>query len=209
MYRDIAIEEYLKRAASDEPVPGGGSVSAIVAALGGSMAEMALNFTHGRKKYEAVQDVVHQELQILKELREKLLHYAEEDSRAYAELNVAYKLPKESEEQKAARKQAIQSGLKRALSVPHEIVNACFIATQHLSKIVDIANPNLISDVGVSAVLISAALKGANINVEVNLKYIEDDNFTSVIRKELDNCNSTCSELIDEIMVKVMEKISR
>ncbi len=183
-YISRPLQEYLDEAASNRPTPGGGSVSSLAAALGSTMASMAANFTVGRKKFSEVEPQVKELLARLDEARAKLLDAMQLDTEAYAAVGAAYSGPKTTDEEKAARREAIQKALKGAMEPPLASVRASLEALRATRGLLDVANPNLITDVGVAAVLLEAAARGAYLNVAINLKSIKDADLVEKTRAE-------------------------
>ena len=174
MLLDQTLRSTIDQAASDAPTPGGGSVSALAAALGSCMGSMAANFTAGKKKFAAVDAEARQILATLAEHREALLRCAEEDAVAFEAVNAAYRLPKETEQQKAARSAAIRKSLLESMEVPLRAVRAAVACLEPLPRLAAIGNPNLISDTGVAAILLEAGARAAHLNVLINLKGLAD-----------------------------------
>ncbi len=208
MYLDGQLREYLDDSASGKPAPGGGSVSALAGALGASMASMASNFTVGKKKFADVEDKVKEILAFCEEKRGKLLALMDADVSEYSKVTAAYGMPRDTDEQKAARKAAIQEALKAAMAVPLEAFRACNDVIQSLKTLVEIANPNLISDVGVAAILCTAGLEGAKLNVEINLAYLKDEELVARVREEIDSTTFLAKQVQAEVVEKVRQKIS-
>jgi len=206
-YADGTIRKYLEKAASDSPTPGGGSVSALAGALGVSMASMAAHFTVGRKKYAAVEDRVRAILGELESARRELLYLTDEDTRAYAGVSSAYGMKRGTREEKRARTGAIQEALEAAMAPPLNAVRAAGKVVAHLAVLVDIANPNLISDVGVAAILVEAALRSAKLNVEINLSYLKDEALVARTREEIRSITAQAREQADAVVRKVVERI--
>ena len=208
MYLDGSIRQYLDDSASGKSAPGGGSVSAAAGALGAAMASMACNFTVGKKKFADVEDRVKEILALCEEKRGKLLELMDADVSEYSKVTAAYGMPKETDEEKAARKAAIQEALKAAMAVPLEAFRACNEVIQSLKNLVDIANPNLISDVGVAAILCIGGLEGAKLNVEINLAFLKDEELVAKVREEIDSTAFLAKQVQAEVVEKVRQKIS-
>lgn len=205
-YQQDSIFEYLEEVRKKSPTPGGGSVSALVAALGASLGCMVANFTTG-KKYENVEDAVKEILLSLEELQKVQLTYCYEDVDAYDSVSDAFKLPKETEEQKSHRKVKIQEGLKSAMDVPLKGVRNCLSILQSLWELSQFANPNLITDLGCAALLSLAALKGCKFNVEINLTSIKDEELVEEVTHEIEETSQQASFLTEKILHQVAEKL--
>ncbi|MBM4049214.1 MAG: cyclodeaminase/cyclohydrolase family protein [Planctomycetes bacterium] len=209
MYRHEPLEKYLREAASGSPTPGGGSVSALVGALGTTMACMAANFTVGREKFKAVEPRVRELLAECDASWDKLVNLMQADTEAYAKVSAAYGMPKATAAEKAARTAAIQEALKIALSVPLDAVRASQRVLTLVRELVDLANPNLISDVGVAAILVEAALAGAKLNVDINLAGLKDTQFVAQVRAEVDGAAAFAADTRRAVMEKVEKAIQR
>lgn len=172
------VRDYAARLASGEPTPGGGSAAALVGALGVALSEMAGNFTRGKDTWEHIEEPLGR----LEQYRQALLALTDADAEAYAPVGAAYGMPRETDEQKAARRDAIQAALKQAAQVPLQAVETIVKAIAELPTLAQYGNKNLLSDVGVAAAFALAALKTAWLNVEINLASIKDEAFVNDIR---------------------------
>jgi len=200
MYRDGTLADYIADAASGKPAPGGGSIAAMVAVLGTTMGSMAANFTLGRKKFESVQPRVARILADLDARRQELLLLVDEDVAAYSVVGQAYALPRDTDPQKAVRRRSIQDALKRAMDVPLRTMNASWAALEALDELVDIANPNLLSDVAVAAVVLEAGLRAAQLNVEVNLADLKDDVLVAETRSRIQQLAARAAAVHDSVL---------
>jgi formiminotetrahydrofolate cyclodeaminase len=135
---------------------------------------MVANFTVGREKFAAVDAQVRDLLAESEHLRADLGRLTQADTEAYAQVSAAYKMPRDTEQEKAARQDAIQKALKAAAQVPMEAVRVCHRVLEIANELLSTGNPNLITDVGVSARFALAALECATLNAEINLIHIKD-----------------------------------
>lgn len=207
MYLNETIRTYLEDASSGKPTPGGGSVAALAGALGISMASMAANFTVGKKKYRDVEAEVKQLLGKCAAARDELANLMDLDTQAYGAVSEAYGMPRETPEQKKERTAAIQKALGIAMEAPLNAVRACRDAMQSIRRLADVANPNLISDVGVAAILTEAALRAAKMNVEINLSSLKDEELVSSARQEIEEASQEAKDLGAETVAKVVKAI--
>lgn len=185
MLTQLTVREYCARLASGEPTPGGGSAAALVGAQGAALGEMVGNFTVGKEKYRDAWDMLEPVLAALSGLRERLLDLTDQDAAAYAQVGAAYGMPRETEEQKVARAEAIQVALKAAAQVPLGVCAAAAEAIELLAPLLESGNPNLVSDVGVAAEFLRAAFRCGWLNVEINLASVEDESYKSETRATL------------------------
>lgn len=187
------VIDFVAATASKEPTPGGGAIAALTAATGAALAEMVANLTFGKKGYEAVQTEM-EELQAKAEaIRERMLELSQADADVFNIFMNALGLPKNTDEEKAARTAAIQQAYKDAAMVPFEIgelANQIFDLAELASRK---GNQNLITDGIIAAINARAAVKSAFLNVRINLSGIKDESFVAeliskmyAIEKDLD-----------------------
>jgi len=207
MYAEGKFREYLDDLAAGKPAPGGGSAAAAAGALGVGLLSMVANFTTGREKYKNVEAEIRKVLSSSEKLRGELQKLIDEDIVAYQKVSSAYKMPKETEEDKKARTEAIQTALKDAMTVPLAACRNLFEATKLCRPLLEEGNQNLVSDVGVAAELIASAFESALLNVEINLSAIRDRDFADEISKELSAKGKQIQVIRENIVKQVKEKI--
>jgi len=207
MYAEGKFREYLDDLAAGKPAPGGGSAAAAAGALGVGLLSMVANFTTGREKYKNVEAEIRKVLYSSEKLRGELQKLIDEDIVAYQKVSSAYKMPKETEEDKKARTEAIQIALKDAMAVPLAACRNLFEATKLCRPLLEKGNQNLVSDVGVAAELIASAFESALLNVEINLSAIKDRDFADEISKELSAKGKQIQVIRENIVKQVKEKI--
>ncbi len=203
------LTEYIDDLASGKPTPGGGSAAALVGALGAALNSMVANFTVGREKYAAVEAEVQALLAESEALRAELQCLAQADTEAYATVSAAYRLPKETEAEKAARTAAIQEALKVAAGVPIAATRACHRVLEIAARMADLGNPNLITDVGVAAKFALAALECAVLNAEINLVSLRDEAYVTAIKEELKPLIHASEVLGREVWEKVLAAVRK
>ncbi len=201
------VTTFLDELASSAPAPGGGSVAALAGALGAALVSMVCNLTVGKKKYADVQDDIQALLEQSEALRHELVDLLEADVRVYTSVSKAYKMPRETEEEKAARREAIQAALKDATEVPMKVAEACVKILDLCTPAAEKGNVNAVSDAGVAALMAEAALRSAALNVLINLGAIKDEEFVRRERARLDALLAGKSALKDEIYELVVEKL--
>ncbi len=187
MYRNGSITAYLTDAAAKKSAPGGGSVSAMAGALAATMGEMAANFTVGKKKYASVEVTVAKLLRELESHRINLMRLVDDDVAAYKAVSLTMRMPRDTDVQKTQRRQVMESALQGAMQPPLHIVEICEKIGGIAARLVGIANPNLITDVGVCAILAEAACVGAALNVFINLKYLKESKLTARTRAKVED----------------------
>jgi formiminotetrahydrofolate cyclodeaminase len=206
-YRTETLETYLADASADRPTPGGGSASAAAGALGAAMACMAANFTLGRPEYEDNEPKVRELLAVCEAARQAMLAAVDEDVTAYGKVSTAYAMPRNTDEEEAARRAAVQAGLKAAMGPPMDTFRACVDCLLVLEELADVANPNLVSDVGVAAALLLGALEGASLNVEINLAYLKDEALAASTRSKLETNGGAARDAARKTLDKVTGRI--
>ena len=179
------VIDFVAATASKEPTPGGGAIAALTAATGAALAEMVANLTFGKKGYEEIQDEM-EELQAKAEaIRERMLELSQADADVFNIFMNALGLPKNTDEEKAARTAAIQQAYKDAAMVPFEIgelANQIFDLAELASRK---GNQNLITDGIIAAINARAAVKSAFLNVRINLSGIKDESFVAELTSKM------------------------
>ena len=179
MLRELTVSEFSTSLSSEEPAPGGGSASAAVAAFGAGLLIMTCNFTIGKDKYADVEEEMRELRDELEPIRVWLLASIDRDSVAYNAVVEAFKMPKGTPEEKAARKEAIQVAMRGAAEVPMDVARRCARALDLASMVVEMGNPNTLSDAGCGARFMDAGLRGALYNVRINLGSIKDEGYVA------------------------------
>lgn len=175
--KDTAIEPFLDQLASSAATPGGGSAAAILGGMGAALVSMVCNLTIGKKKYADVEDDMKEVLAKAEDLRHRMTAMIQDDVQAFDTVMGAYGMPKDTDDEKAARSAAIQDALKMATEVP---IRCCHLAREviDLSLVAsEKGNINVISDAGVGVLSAYAALRSAALNVYINAKMISDTSF--------------------------------
>jgi formiminotetrahydrofolate cyclodeaminase len=201
------VRSFLDELASSAPAPGGGSVAALAGALGAALISMVNNLTVGKEKYAGVQDDIKALLKKSESLRQKLADLLEEDVAVYTQLSRTMKMPRDTEEQKAARAKAMDRDLKAAAEVPLRVVEACVAVMELCRPVAEKGNINAVSDVGVGILMAEAGLRSAALNVLINLGWIKDERYVSDTRKKLDALLKGKPALRDEIYEFVASKL--
>lgn len=201
------VDQFLDELASSAPVPGGGSGAALGGALAAGLLSMVCNLTIGKKGYEDVDQDLKEILTRSEEIRAELPDLLQGDTEVYSAVMAAYRLPRKTPEQKAARQEAMQGALKNAAAVPLRIAERC-------AEIVDLCVPAsqkgnkwAISDAGVAVVLAEASMCGALLNVEINMASIEDAGYVAKLRSEVDEVTAGKAALKEKVMATVLASI--
>ena len=200
MLKDLKITEFLKKTASGEPVPGGGSVAALTAALAASLTEMVANLTIGRKQFESQESEMKKIAAVAEGLREKLQEDIDDDSAAYRKVMAAYQFPKNTEEEKKRRTQAIQDALKKAALVPLGVARDAFSIMTLAQKVIADGNPNAATDGAVAVMIARSAVLAALYNIKINLSSIKDNAFVAELMNEVEYLEGQVLEKEQEIL---------
>lgn len=207
MYIERKYQDYLDDLAAKKPAPGGGSAAAAAGALGVSLLSMVANFTVGKEKYKDVEVEIQQILDTAEKSRAELQKLIDEDVAVYQKVSAAYKMPKDTEEDKRARSEAIQTALKDAMAVPLAICRNLFEAAKLCEPLLEKGNINLVSDVGVAAEFIASGFTAALLNVEINLSGIKDSSLAAQIRDELYQKEKQIQLIKENVLKETKEKI--
>lgn len=200
------MEDFVSRLASRDPAPGGGAVAGLLSALGAALASMVANFSTG-PKYEAVAGDVERVLSTTADLIKRSLAAADEDAVAFEAVTDAYRLPKETDDDKAARTAAIQAALHKAAEVPVEAADLAAAALPLCQELLGYGNKNVLSDVGVAAACIRAAIDSAIINIAINAGAIKDEQFAAYLNERIDSLRAAADEA-GQLVRAVEEKVS-
>ncbi|MDY5306448.1 cyclodeaminase/cyclohydrolase family protein [Fusobacterium gastrosuis] len=201
---EMNVIKFLNEVDSNSPAPGGGSVAALASSLGVSLGRMVAHLSFGKKKYEANSDEAKaafvKNFDELLKIKDELNVLIDKDSEAYNTVMAAFKLPKETDEEKAIRNAEIQKCTKFAIQTPYDIVVLSGKAISLLGTILEYGNQNAITDIGVGTMLLMTGLEGGILNVKVNLSSIEDQEYVQKISKEIAEIKATAAKEVERIM---------
>ena len=207
IYASEPLQVYLDDAASKKPAPGGGSVSACVGALGAALVGMVCNLTRGREQFADVEGEIVTLAGASEDARGRLEQLLQDDTVAYNGVIAAYKMPKETAEAQAARRQTIQDGLIIAADVPLEISRVA-VEVCRLAKIAAvIGNPQAVTDAGIGAILGEVAVVGAALNVKINLGSIKDAAYVEAAASAIDSLQAEAAALRAEVLGITLAKL--
>lgn len=203
MFADKQLRDFLDELASGSPIPGGGSAAALSGATAAALVCMVCNLTIGREKYKDAEAEMKEILAKAEDLRGELLKQMDADSEAYGRLAETFKMPKATDEEKAARSAAIQAALVMATKVPLEIARLCGEVMSLCPAIAARGNKNAVSDVGVAVAMAEAGLCSAALNVKINLATIKDATFVEEMTRALASYTDGKSAFREEVLREV------
>ncbi len=174
MVRDQIIEEFLSDLSSKNAVPGGGGASALAGAFGVSLAEMVGNLTIGKKKYQAVEETLREDMAHLETLKEVFLRLADKDEAVFLPLAKAYQLPHGTDAEEKTRRGVLERALSDAADVPLSVMETAVSALEVVLDLAENGSKMAVSDAGVAASFLITALEGAGYNVLINAAALED-----------------------------------
>jgi methenyltetrahydrofolate cyclohydrolase len=185
MLIEMKLNAFLDQTASSDPVPGGGSISALAAASAAALVEMVANLTGGGKGLEATQTEMKEISGKAAQFRKKLSDCIDRDSKAYNQVISSFKMPKNNEAQIKTRTRAIQAALKHAAEVPLWVASETLEVMSLAEIVLQKGNPNAVTDGLVAVMMARTAVLGALCNVKINLKSITDTSYVSKISAQV------------------------
>lgn len=197
------IKELIEKTKGPD-LPGGGSISAYVASLGTALTMMVRNLSIDKKSYlkldKDIRDSIDRDYEKLDSLSEDLYSLYFEDTKSFDRVLDAWKLPKDTEEEKAIREKAVLEGYKYASSVPLRISKLCIEALKLQKNIAKYGNINAITDQGIGSLLLASSGESALLNVIINIKYIKDEDLVRELNLEVENCKREINALKEEML---------
>jgi formiminotetrahydrofolate cyclodeaminase len=191
------VEVYLDALASDAPTPGGGAVAALAGATGAALISMVCNLTIGRTGYEEAEERMRGVLDEAEASRTALLDLADRDAAAFGAVMAAFRMPKETDAERAVRSRAIQEGYSAAAEVPLDIARRAAELMELAREVTEIGNANAASDGACAAQALSAAVWSATYNVEINAAALKDPAKAQTLRDEVSALRAHAEALLD------------
>lgn len=205
----LSCKEFALELASKKPVPGGGGAAALMGALGAALNTMVGNFSVGKKKFIDCKDKHEDIIRRGEILRNKLIDLIDKDAENFEPLSRAYSMTSSTEEEKTAKEETLQKCLKVACSAPLETLEYAYEAILLHDEIVDISSKTIISDVGVGVQCLKSALYSAYLNVEINIKSMNDEEYVVKTReksKKLVEDGAIIADKVFEKVIKIMNE---
>jgi formiminotetrahydrofolate cyclodeaminase len=203
MYIDETLQHYLDDLASARPAPGGGSTAALSGAMGAALASMVCRLTIGKAAYAGVQQEIEELLKRTEHLRLRFQQLIQEDIDAYGRLSACYKLPRETNEERATRTEAIQKQLVEAALVPLEVAERAAELVQCCERIIEIGNATVLSDVATGAILASSAGEGAALMVRINVQALKNEELAVELRERLNGALTVIANGVQRVTSRV------
>ena len=200
MLTELSLQKFVDVTAGSDPVPGGGSISALAGTLSAALTHMVAGLTIGKKKYLEVEDEMKTVKEKTAEIQALLYKAIDRDSEAYNVVFDAFKLPKETEEEKEKRSEAIQEATKVAAEVPMEVAEAAFSLIPYIKIVVAKGNQNAVTDGCVAMLCCRTAVLGALLNVRINLGSIKDAEFVKEYEERALKMEDAISDIEKEIL---------
>jgi glutamate formiminotransferase/formiminotetrahydrofolate cyclodeaminase len=202
------LREFCNETLSDSPAPGGGSVAALMGALGASLGGMVANLSAGKRGWDDKLEYFSNWAVKAQQLKDELLSLVDEDTAAFNKVMEAFALPRESAEEKAARTAAVEQATKHAAEVPLKVMETASRSYELLSEMAAMGNPASISDVGVGLLATRACVEGAALNVRINLVGLKDEKFKSALLEKIRKVSADSDARFKEATQAVERKIA-
>lgn len=201
---DLSVTEFVEVLGSNAPAPGGGSAAAVTASMGIALTKMVTELTVGKKKFAEFEEEVKEIRENATRLQQELLVAVDKDTEAFNQVSAVFDLPKDTDEEKAVRREAMQAALKVATQSPFDVMVLVKQALEITKQAVGKTNLNAASDLGVAALNLKAGLQGAWLNVLINISGIKDEEFVAQYRKEGESILREGMAIADEVYQEIV-----
>ena len=201
------LSVFAEETASESPAPGGGSISAYVGALGASLGSMVANLSANKRGWDDKWEEYSKWAVKGQKYRESLTKLVDEDTKAFNKIMDAFGLPKNTQEEKEIRSEAIQNATKGAIETPFKVMKEAFNSMSVMKKMAEIGLPASISDAGVGALCARTAVLGAFLNVKINTSGLKDEKYKLEILNKCTKIQKDTIKLEKEILDLVEAKL--
>ncbi len=201
MLKDMKLSEFVDAVAAKTSVPGGGAVAAAASAMGAALGIMAAQYSEGPKAAESIG--------VLQKHKADLVSFIDADAEAYSKVSAAYGMPKKTDDEKAARKAAIQAALGGAADVPLRAMKASFAAMQAVASYLETVNKNLVSDFAGAILMCEAGLVGCGLNVKINAGLMSDAGRRAALEGEADKLEKDAAALKTSVLSSVQKMYAK
>jgi formiminotetrahydrofolate cyclodeaminase len=206
LYSEQTLQTYLDDLASSKSTPGGGSAAAVSGAMGAALACMVCQLTLGKEKYANAQEEITQLLQQAEEHRQRFQALMAEDIAAYGKLSACFKMPRDNEDQRRARADAIQLCLREAALVPLEMSERSVLVARICERVAEIGNVNVLSDIAAAAMFAASAGTSAAWMVRVNLKSLKNEEVIETVSTRLSSALDELTKRCQQVTALVGER---
>jgi len=204
---NLTVREFANETSRESPAPGGGSISAYIGALGASLGTMVANLSSHKRGWDDRWEFFSDWAEKGQKYKDELLRLVDEDTKAFNRIMDAFRLPKNTEEEKAARSKAIEEATKYAISVPLRVMQVAYESMEVMLAMARHGMEASISDVGVGAMAALTAVRGAHLNVRINAKDLSDEQYKNEVLKKAADIEQKAVALEAEIMAIINEKL--
>jgi len=201
---EMSVARFDEILASDAAAPGGGSAAALEGALGIALTHMVGGLTLGKKKYAEHQEMIENLMARAERIRKDFIDVIDRDTEAFNGVSAVFSMPKETDEEKAARGEAMQTALKACTITPYEMMCYAVEALELTNSAVGKSNTSAASDLGVAALSLKAAIQGAWLNILINISGIKDEAFVAKYRAEGEAMLAKALPLADSIYETIL-----
>lgn len=204
---DMTLTRFTEQTARETPTPGGGSVAAIVGAMGAALGQMVANLSANKRGWDDRWEEFSQWAEKAEGYRTRLLDLVDEDTRAYGHIMQALQMPKNNDEAKAARKAALHEATKGAILVPLETLRVCVASMEVAQAMAQIGMPSSVSDAGVGVMCARTGALAAYLNVRTNFQGFDDADFRKKVMDEADALKAQAEKIEAEVMAATLAKL--
>ena len=204
---ELTIPAFAELLGSDAPAPGGGSAAALSGAVGAALTTMVAALTVGKEKYQAHESLMRDIITEGTKLRLQLTDVIDRDTEAFNAVSAVFTMPKDTDAEKAARKEAMQQALKACTLTPYEMMECALAALELTKQALGRSNTNAASDLGVSALALKASVQGAWLNILINIGGIRDEAFVTKYRAGGEAILAKALPLADKIYETVLSEL--
>ena len=206
---DNTIRQFTNELASSSPAPGGGSTAAVEAGFGAGLIAMVCELTLANKKYAEHYEIVNNIKDNVLKLKDEMLEIVDEDTEAFNLVSDAFAMKKDTDEEKALRRKAIQDGTKKCCEPPLKVINKSYEALLLAKQLIENYNTNTASDLGTGIVSLRSAIVGAYFNVLINVNSIKDEDFVSQTKNSVEQLYQDSIQLADELYNKIISELKK
>lgn len=205
---NMTVTKFNDILASDSPAPGGGSAAALEGAVGVALINMVASLTLGKKKYAEFQDLMEEIIKAATALRSQFIEVIDRDTESFNCVSAVFSMPKNTDEEKAERKKAMQEALKTCTYTPYDMMRLALAGLELTRQALGKSNSSAASDLGVAALCLKSSIQGAWLNILINISGIEDRAFADEYREKGQKIIAKALPLADEIYGAVLNELS-